>query len=347
MANIENNNWVGGKKDVQIATKLTGLIGGVIILSCFIIAFASIFVFGRRQLKTTEDLIEHTAQGAQRVMVDWSVTLNGYAAISASRSDVVEAFLNGDMDALQSFAREYDEVLDYEYMAFVDTNGVVLAGGADGFSKGTNLSFSYAVKKALMGTSASSYEPISPAPYGVVYAYPVKNGNQTIGAAVFVYDLTTEDFITLMQSAYDVECTIFSNDVRVRSTIPGVEGTTLDNKSVVSTVLSSGNTFKGVNKIKGDDYYSIYTPLTNDDGTVTGMLFIAKSLKSIEAIKYATMRVVILIAVILVIVLMVASSFFIRWLMWRIGNVAKQLEEMASGEAERLKLAVGQKFKRA
>ena len=44
--------------------------------------------------------------------------------------------------------------------------------------------------------------------------------------------MTTDDFINLMQVSYDVECTIFSGDVRVKSTLPNVEGTTLANKAI-------------------------------------------------------------------------------------------------------------------
>ena len=334
MAKIENNQWVGGKKDVQIATKLIGLIGGVIVFSCVVVAAVTLTVFDKEQVKSTEEQLMHSADGAMRVMDDWLVTLNAYASISASRADVVEALLDDDTDTLRDIVDEYTETLDYEYMAFTDKSGRVVIGGEEGFAKGSNLSSNHAVKKALSGTPGHAFEPLGDSPYAAVYAYPIKDDGDVIGASVFAYDLTTDDFIGLMKSGYDVECTIFAQTTRVKSTISGVEGTKIDNQKIVNQVLNNGQEYTGENKIGGKDYFSDYTPLRNDDDSVTGMLFIAKSLESIEAIKNTTMKIVIPIIIVLVIVLMFASYKFVRWLMWRIANVTKQLEEMATGEAD-------------
>ncbi len=80
----------GHKKGIKIATKLIGLIGGVIILSCVTVAVVSLTVFDSKQMKATEEQIEHSADGAGRVMEDWLVTLNGYAAISSQSTAVIE-----------------------------------------------------------------------------------------------------------------------------------------------------------------------------------------------------------------------------------------------------------------
>ncbi|MBQ3671327.1 MAG: cache domain-containing protein [Treponema sp.] len=342
MAHIQDNKWADGKKDVQIATKLIGLISGVIIFSCVVVATVSLTVFDKKQIHDTEAQLVHTATGAQRVLVDWVVTLNGYASITSKRSDVIQAMREEDTAALRQIVNNGSD-LDYEFMAFVDKTATVVVGGADGFSPGTNLSSSYAIKKALTGQIAQSYEPISSATYGAVYAYPILDGGKILGAVAFVYDLTTEDFVTLMQSGYDVECTIFSGDLRVKSTIPGAEGTTLANQKIVAQVLRGGETYVGLNTIQNKVYYSVYSPLKNDDGTITGMLFIAKSLKTIEAIKNTTIKIIIPVILVIIVVLVSLSYLFVRWLMWRISNVTNQLEEMASGEADltkRVKLRV-------
>ena len=332
---IVNNKPVDpNAKDIQIATKLIALIGGVIVFASFAVASLSLIVFDRNQIKATETQLIHSGDGAQRVMDDWLVTLNGYASISASRDDVITAVRENDIATLQVIVRQYTQDLDYEYMAFVDKSGNVIVGGEDGFARGSNLSSSDAVKKALLGQKSHSFEAIGNTPYGAVYAYPILYNRSVVGAAVFVYDLTTDDFISLMNASYDVECTIFANDIRVKSSIPGVEGTALTNKAIVDLVLGNGGTYRGENKINGKDYFSIYSPLKNDSGKVTGMLFIAKSLEEIEAIKYTTIKIVVPVAVVLALVLMFVSYLFVRWLMWRIANVTNQLREMATGEAD-------------
>ncbi|MBR4600896.1 MAG: cache domain-containing protein [Treponema sp.] len=332
---IENNRWVGGKKDIQIQTKLIALVGSVILVASVAAAAISLNVFDKNQIKATETQLLHSADGAMLVTEDWLVTLKTAASISARRADVVEAVIYEDAYMFKDIVDTYDEDLDYDYMAFVDSSGKVLYGGADGFKPGSDLSNTYAVKKALSGKLAYSFEPIGDTKLGAIYTYPIKDENDNvIGAAVFVYDMIGDDFLNLMQVSYDVECTIFSGDMRVKSTLAGAEGTVLDNQDIVNKVLHNGEIFRGENKIKGKDYFSVYFPLKSDDGTVTGMIFIAKSLDEIKAIKYTTIKIVIPISALLALILMFISYRFIHWLMWRIGNVTRQLEEMATGEAD-------------
>ena len=334
MAKIVNNRWEGGKKDIQIQTKLIGLIGGVILVASVAVAAVSLIVFDKNQVKATETQLLHSADGAMRVTEDWLVTLKTCASISARRSDVVEATYYEDRDMFKEIVDTYTEDLDYEYMAFVDAKGKVIYGGEDGFKQGSNLSSTYAVRKALTGKAAYSFESIGDTQCGATYAYPIKDESGVIGAAVFVYDMTTDDFVSLMQTSYDVECTVFIGDLRAKSTIPGVGGTIIDNREITEKVLNKGEIYRGENKIKGKNYFGVYFPLKNDEGTVEGMIFIAKSLEEIEAIKYTTLKIVVPVAIVLAIILMLASFRFIHWLMWRIGNVTKQLEEMATGEAD-------------
>ncbi|MBQ9537813.1 MAG: hypothetical protein IJU95_00955, partial [Treponema sp.] len=175
------------KKDIQIATKLVALVGAVIVFSCVVVAAITITVFDKKQLKDAEDSIAHTAQGAARVLVDWVVTLDYGAAITANSDEVREAVLTRNISKLDELTGYYDDTLDYEFMAFVDKSGKVLAGGANGIPKGADLSSLYAVKKALSGQQADSYEPVHTSSYGAISAYPIKNGGSVIGASVFVY----------------------------------------------------------------------------------------------------------------------------------------------------------------
>ncbi len=336
------------KKDVQIATKLVALIGGVIIFSCVVVATIAVTVFNKKQFADAESAISHTAEGAARILVDWAITLDYGAAVSANSDEVRAAVASRDVSKLDSLTRYYDEALDYEYMAFVDQNGVVLAGGANGVPKGTNLSSIYAVKKALGGSSADSFEPIFESPYASIAAYPITYNGSVVGASVFVYNLTTDDFITVIKNGFDCECTLFYGDVRVKSSLKdqngkSVEGSKLTNQDIVSKVLRRGESYMGENDIAGSRYYTVYQPIRSDDGTITGMLFIAKSLEEMQRVKKATIGIMIPVIIFIVIVLMVLSYLFIRWLMWRISNVTNQLKDMSSGEADltrRVKLLI-------
>lgn len=331
---IENNRPIDpNARDIQIQTKLIALIGGVIIFSSLVVSVVSLTVFSTMQIKAAEEQLQNSAHGAMRVMDDWMLTLKGYAATTANRQDVAEAVIERDIGVLRGIQNYYKNELDYAYMAFTDDRGNVLVGGSDGPNPGQTISSSYSVGRALSGSSAYGFENFN-GHYCEVYAYPVRQGNQVVGAVCFAYNLEDGDFVSLMKSSYDSECTIFSGSTRADSSLPGVVGTTLDNKTILDLVLNQGQTYTGENVINNQQYYSVYAPLKNDNGKITGMLFIAKSLRDISAVRENTIKIVAPIAIVLVIILMFVSWLFIRWLMWRISNVTNQLKEMATGEAD-------------
>ena len=332
---IENNKLVDpNARDVQIKTKLIALVGAIIVFSSVVVAALSLNVFNKKQIQATEQQLLHSSDGAMRVTEDWLLTLKGYAATTANREDVINAVADNDISTLKEIISYYGGELDYAYMAFTDPSGTILASGGDNApSSGQNVSSCYAVSQAMKGVSGYGYETYN-SNYCQVYAYPLKKDGRTVGTTLFAYDFTDGDFVSLMKTSYDTECTIFQDITRIDSSLPGVVGTTLANQTIVDLVLNQGGTYKGENKIQGKDYYSVYAPLANDNGKITGMLFIAKSLEEIESIKYTTLKIVIPVSALIAIVLMLLSYLFIRWLMWRIANVTNQLKEMATGEAD-------------
>ena len=331
------------KKDIKIVTKLVALIGGVIMFSSVLVAFIVFTTFARNQRKDSEKDIANTAHGTERTLVDWAITLDFGSCITAERDDVKAAVLKNDIATLDSISKYYGSVLDYEFMAFVDKNGNILSGDGDGVSKGTNIASVEAVRRALQGEAANTYEPIFASSYASISARPIKNYGSVIGASVFVYDLTTDDFTSLVKDSFGCECTLFNGDTRVKSTLKGVEGTKLDNKEILDKVLKRGEIYEGENVISGTAYHSTYTPLKNDDGTVTGILFIARSLESLNRVRNVTIGICVPTIIVIVIILMILSYLFIRWLMWRISNVTNQLADMSSGDADltrRVKLLI-------
>ena len=332
---IVNNKPVDpNAKDIQIQTKLIALIGAVIVFSSVAVATISLMVFDKKQVKATEEQLIHSADGALRIMDDWIVTLKGYAATTADRHDVRDAIVENDIDTLKTVINYYSAELDYTFMAFTDAKGNVIIGSDKGPGKGKALNANFAVNRAINGNPGHAFEPLGDAQFCAAYAYPIKHNGSVIGTVIFAYDLAEGDFVELMTLAYDVECTIFSGDLRIDSSLDGVVGTTLGNPKISERVLEQGQKYTGENQIKGEKYFSIYAPLKNANEQVTGMLFIAKSLSEIAAIRNTTIKIVAPIAVAIAVVLMFLSFLFIRWLMWRISNVTKQLKEMATGEAD-------------
>ena len=322
------------KRDFSIVSKFLFIIGLSVGIATIGVVSVTLGIFEKRVIDSTESGLENTSQGALRVLTDWIVTLKGYSVLAACNPDLKDALAENDSEKLSSLMSVYSNELDYEIMAVVDENGVVAAGGGSNIPDGTNVMSSVSIQNALRGKQFLSYEPFGTAPYGAVYSVPVIDGGKVIGAVVSVYDLTTDDFITLMKKGHGVECTLFIGPKRVQSTLEGVIGTLVDNPVVEKTVLANGEQFLGEVSVAGKRYYSVYTPLKDDSGHVSGMIFIAKDLHLVENIALASMKIVIPIALSIFIILMLIGWRFIKWLMKRIGNVSNFLKDLSTGEAD-------------
>ena len=98
--------------------------------------------------------------------------------------------------------------------------------------------------------------------------------------------------------------------------------------------MYDGVRYTGNNTINGIPYYTSYSPLVNSDGTVTGMLFVAKSIADIKAVQTKTMQIVVPVVIAIVIFLSIISFSFTNWIMYRIRNVTVFLTDLASGDAD-------------
>ena len=319
------------KRDMTILTKFLIIVGFSVAVATMGVVTTSLEVFTNNLKSNTEEGLLHTAQGAQRVLVDWDITLDSYAFCLASSPAFQECLATGDIETMQGAVTYCEQEFDFEAMAVVDTSGKVVA--ASGFRNGTNLSSITAVQSALRGSEFSCYEPIGDIPYGLIHSAPVKYEGKVVGAVVAVYDLTTEDFVTLMESGYDVSATICQGDIRVASNFATV-GTKVDNQEVIDTVLRQGNEWRGETKIDNQLYYATYFPLKDNNGNVTGMLFIAKNLSMLRKITNNTLAVVAPVSFAIFVILMIIGWRFMKWVDWRIYNVTNFLKELASGDAD-------------
>ncbi len=339
------------KRDVQIRTKLLLYVGVAVIICCFGVAALSIAVFDKGYLDETQNELVYTMDGCLMILEERKGEAKEITDLASGDLGVVNNFLVGDRTSLALYANKVDDSSSIDVFCFTDSKGVVVASSDSAFPVGTSLSSAYAVSNALKGTSMHSCEPVAGCKYGVIASSPVVSGGSVIGTAVAVYDLASEeegDFLVALKSSYHVECTIFHNDVRMGTTLrnekgASLAGTKLNNDSISNIVLVKGQEFKGRNVIQGETYLSVYYPLKRGDGSVNGMLFVAKSLASVDNMKDSSIKTIVPVTIILAILVMIVVGRFIFWLMWRINNVTKVCKELSAGDADltkRVKLLV-------
>ena len=326
------------KRDMQIATKLTLVIAGIAVACCFIIAAVSTMTFDSNYRKNMEVELDGSGNGVANLEKDWLSTLQGYAQILSDRSDILDSIDDGNSSALKrSITSKLDE-LGIDFIAVTDASGRMRAGGGAGINDGADLSQNTTVKKALTGTAAYGNEQAGNIDYAMCAAAPMYSNGHIIGTIVTGYDLVNGDFLNVLREAYNVEVTLFKENLRVNTTLVDsngrkMTGTTQDNQEVLSEVLSKGNRYSGTLEIGGNEYDSLYIPMKNSSGNTQGMIFIAKSLAVIEQVRNNTLKLVIPITIAIALLATILGGRFVRWLMWRLSNITNVLIELESEDA--------------
>ena len=356
------------RKNVSLKFKLTAMMIGAVILSILATSYTALKISNDELIRNMENDIDNTANGAIFIITDWLDNLNRYsdmlsnepstrnffikadAADDAGRSKTNRGSLSareiqkifsdsdfGDIDAdnLDDFLEQLAERAGLDLLCFIDEHG--LCFGGYGILTGTIIKDAF-VKEALSGDTSYAYQGFGSLNYGILSAAPVKKGNEVLGCIISGYELAddVEDSYThVIKDTYGVECTVFKGKVRAATSLgDNLLGTVLNNEEIVQTVLSEGVIYKGFNTINRITYYSNYTPVISKDGSITGMIFIAKPMSVIESVRKRTLIAIAPIAVIILVTLAVGCFLFVRWIMKRIYEVSDFLEDLASGDAD-------------
>ena len=345
---------VNAKRGIQISTKFVFLIGASIIASCVIVACVSLIIFNNGFKKNIDETLEKAAYGVDNTIQTWYNDLIIFANLVADDIELANVMAENDIEAIKAIAKRSYEKMDLDFMAFTDKSGKVFEGTNFDFLANANLNSNETVKNALKGKTDSAIDEIADRPYSMYAASPVFNNGVVVGTVLTGYDFASYDVSVgeplevIVQNSYGVEFTVFKDNVRMATTIKdengnSIVGTKLENEEIVKTVLLNEKDYKGNNTINGQEYDSVYYPLSDASGKVTGMWFIAKSKETIQQTMNSTLKSVVPIIIVLVVVFIIVCYVSIRWLMWRIYNVTNSLKEMATGEADltkRVKLLI-------
>ena len=151
-----------------------------------------------------------------------------------------------------------------------------------------------------------------------------------------VYD----EYLTTMEELKadtNLEYTIFYNDTRAVTTLKK-QGTdeyfinTQASAEVVNTVIKGNKVlYKPDMTIEGHQYYVYYSPLSNDDGTQVGMMFVGRDATTIDATIFRVSAVLIGVTVIVVLVLIVIGVMATRSGTKAMNAISDSIKEVAEG----------------
>ncbi|MCQ2591309.1 MAG: methyl-accepting chemotaxis protein [Treponema sp.] len=322
------------KKNLSIKLKMMFMLIGAVTFTCAVVLFVTLGIFNKNLVRHEQQRIETNSQGVMNIVADWKLELVQYGYLFSINQEVAEALYHQDA-SLSSIIEEITSNLDLDFYAVTDKEGNMLV--SDNLSG--DILANKSVKKALSGTADWCYDSIGDQVFSIVSVYPIFYSDELVGTVLLGYALDNNLLCEEVTNGYDLEATIFKDNLRIDTTLKDEQGnkligTTLDNSTITKTVLKDGKNYYGNVTIAGKAYSSAYLPVVSSDGSITGMIFVAKSLHAIDSTKMQTIYTVIPLSIGLIVLLVVIVWTFIRWLMWRIKNVSDSLEEMASGEAD-------------
>ena len=350
---------VNARKNVSLKTKLIAMIVGASILGVVITGTVSLKIFNNGLIQNAEMDINNISNGINFIIHDWHDNLYRYANMLSMEPSsksfftvpkeilprIVPDIKFGDAPGIEKIEPKENKLDNFlanisvrsglDQLAFIDNTGYVR--GAYGMQSNQTIN-NPIITRALRGAPSYAFDSLGDIKYGIIAAIPVREGPNIIGVVVASYELADDGedaYTTIVTENYGVECTVFKGKVRAATTLgANMVGTELDNQHIVQQVLRDGVAYKGMNTINGKEYYSNYTPLVSEDGSITGMIFVAKSMDVIQEIKKVTIMNVVPVTIILIVILAIAGFIFVHWIMGRIKNVSNFLGDLAKGDAD-------------
>ena len=268
------------------------------------------------------------------------------AALLAHRPDVIQAVLETNSAWLQNVGREALTQSGLGLITIANRAGTVVARGhstqtGDSVLKQAN------VRKALAGEVCSAIEEGTVVKFSLRTGCPIRRGSEVVGSITAGADVSADNgFVDSIKAKYGVECTIFHQNTRASTTIERegkrIVGSQMDNPAVAEMVLKRGETFRQLNQIQGRDYNTVYWPIRDLEGRVTGMMFIGKDRTIIHQIKSSMLRSMFAIIMGVGAVLALLSFVLARSLGKRVGAVTAVLirsSEQAASAAGQIRSA--------
>lgn len=323
------------KRNFPILGKLI-LITAISITFCAVTnAVLSLNVFDKRFEESTKEELDYTAKGIRFLLEDWTNNVTVFAKSISNDVEVIDAFEGEDTDNANEVCSTKADFYEVDLVAIVDSSGEVVGGY--GIKDGTSVSKYSFVNEGLDGEISYAFTNFGDIEYGVLACAPFSDTYEE-GCIVVGYELTgsgEEDFIGVVDGHYNVECTLFKDKVRVATTLGNnLVGSYLDNEEIVQTVLNDGEEYHGNNVINLKEYYSVYVPLANSDGEITGMLFVAKPIDVLLTVRKESLNLIVPVTIILLVVFFFITFRYVRHIMWRIKNVTNFLKELETGDAD-------------
>lgn len=176
------------------------------------------------------------------------------------------------------------ESMGFDYFVITDADGIVFARAHAPEKFGDSILDQKNIQEALKGNTSAGIEQGTVVKYSIRAGTPLRDKKNTIiGAISMGYNLSNNELVDRLKKIVDCEITLFDGNTRINTTLmtdgKRIDGTKMEHKEIIDTVIGQGKPFYNKATILGDTYHTAYQPLRDVSGKVTGMIFVGKKVK--------------------------------------------------------------------
>ncbi len=287
-----------------------------------------------------EQAIERLASNRNSVdgeVNDYKRELLGIARGLTKMQGFAEALSQGNSEKVSALIKEVGSIPPVEFITISDAKGTVVAR-SHSKKKGDSVLNQYNVKEGLAGKTSFGIEEGTVVKFSLRAGQPVYYEGKIVGVVCLGVNIANNNFVDGIRNRLGVACTLFKGDTRISTTImhqgKRAVGTKMDNPVVIQTVLVDGKQFKAKNTILGIDYDTLYWPLIDIEGKITGMYFIGVERTQIEKIENDVFMSVLMISSLVTLLIIIGSAFFAKNLSKPIVQATRYAQKVAEGNLD-------------
>ena len=214
-------------------------------------------------------------------------------------------------DGLQSPGNLFDSS---DFLAFIDSNGSVLALSAAGpgnavnldESEGLSLAGTEVVRSALSQVEAGSIDALGPDKVVLAAAYPVLRAPGLdppgapvgIAGAVVLGNVLDEDYVKQFKSDGSQEAFLITKDKVLARTLVQESGIIPESRIELEDAFDEPPFLSRRSLIGDTEYFSAYVPLKRTDGVVVGALVLSQKSEVLQFTQRGLSRILFLVALI-------------------------------------------------
>jgi len=272
--------------NLTISKKITStIVASIITTALFIVIFAYNSISnGYNELidedvKTSNNVTEHQLSLLETNFLH-------IAQGQAIRPSVIKGIRERNTALLQELGAAFINTGSSDIVVFTDDKGDVIARGHTK-KHGDNIINQVGIKIALTGKAIVTFESGNVVKFGSRAYAPIADDGKIIGCVILGQDMTKNyDFVDSIKGMTGAEVTLFYGKLRVTTTLEQdgkrLVGTTLDNETIIKTVLDEGKSYFGENVLFGKTYKTAYIPLKSNN-KVVGIIFTGLGIDGILA----------------------------------------------------------------